>query len=99
MRTSDGKSRLRNMKPTLAALLALVLGVGCGKKAASDGESPLGFSRDIKGILSKFCFECLGVEHKEAELDLRTVESILAGGESGPAMPVSPSPQSDPVRA
>ena len=71
---------------TLAALLAMVLGVGCGKKASPDGESSLGFARDIKGILSKFCFECHGVEHKEAELDLRTVESILVGGESGAAI-------------
>ena len=75
-----------NCFTTLAALLALVLGVGCGKEASSNSESPLGFARDIKGILSKFCFECHGVEYKEAELDLRTVESILAGGESGPAI-------------
>jgi hypothetical protein len=75
-----------NCFTTLAALLALVLGVGCGKKPSPDGESSLGFARDIKGILSKFCFECHGVKHKEAELDLRTVESILAGGESGAAI-------------
>ena len=75
-----------NCFTTLAALLVMVLGVGCGKKASPDGESSLGFYRDIKGILSKFCFECHGVKHKEAELDLRTVESILAGGESGPAI-------------
>ena len=75
-----------NCVTTFAALLALMLGVGCGKKASSDGESSLGFARDIKGILSKFCFECHGVENKEAELDLRTVGSILAGGESGPAI-------------
>jgi len=75
-----------NCFATLAALLTLVLGVGCGKKASPDGESSLGFARDIKGILSKFCFECHGVENREAELDLRTVESILAGGESGAAI-------------
>ena len=71
---------------TLAALLVMVLGVGCGKKASPDGESSLGFARDIKVIMAKFCFECHGVEHREAELDLRTVESILAGGESGAAI-------------
>ena len=75
-----------NCFTTLATLLALVLGVGCGKKASSDGESPLGFARDIKGIMARYCFECHGVKNKEAELDLRTVESILAGGESGPAI-------------
>lgn len=75
-----------NCFTTLATLLALVLGVGCGKKASSDSESPLGFARDIKGIMARYCFECHGVKNKEAELDLRTVESILAGGESGPAI-------------
>jgi len=75
-----------NCFTTLATLLALVLGVGCGKKASSDSESPLGFARDIKGIMAKYCFECHGVEHQEAELDLRTVESIRAGGESGAAI-------------
>ena len=75
-----------NCFTTLAALLALVLGVGCGKKASSDGESSLGFARDIKDIMARYCFECHGVKNKEAELDLRTVESILAGGESGPAI-------------
>ena len=69
-----------------AALLVLVLGVGCGKKASPDGNNPLGFARDIRGIMARYCFECHGVENKEAELDLRTVESILAGGESGPAI-------------
>ena len=75
-----------NCFTTLAALLALVLGVGCGKKASSDGESTISFARDIKGIMARYCFECHGVEHQEAELDLRAVESILAGGESGPAI-------------
>ncbi len=75
-----------NSFTTLAALLALVLGVGCGKKASSDSESPLGFARDIKDIMARYCFECHGVKNKEAELDLRTVESILAGGESGAAI-------------
>ncbi len=75
-----------NCFTTFAALLVLGLGVGCGKKATPDGESHLGFARDIKGIMARYCFECHGVEHKEAELDLRTIESILAGGESGAAI-------------
>ena len=69
----------------LGALAALVT-LGClGTKPTSDEES-LGFAGDIEGIMSKFCFECHGVEHQEADLDLRTVDSILTGGESGPAI-------------
>ena len=36
--------------------------------------------------MAKFCFECHGVEKTESGLDLRTVESMLKGGESGPAL-------------
>ena len=71
--------------------LSILIGFGCSDrqpdtKSVSDGESPLSFSRDIKAIMAKFCFECHGVKNTEAGLDLRTVESMLKGGEGGPAI-------------
>jgi len=53
--------------------------------APGEAVSP-GFAKDIEGIVSKYCFECHGAENQEADLDLRTVDSILTGGESGPAI-------------
>ena len=47
-------------------------------------ERPLGFSGDIKHIMAQFCFECHGVKNTESGLDLRTIESMLKGGEGGP---------------
>ena len=44
------------------------------------------YSIHIKPILQKYCIECHGVEGTESELDLRTLESILKGGESGPSI-------------
>ena len=36
--------------------------------------------------MAEFCFECHGAEKTEAGLDLRTVESMLKGGEGGPVI-------------
>jgi len=75
---------------SLCGLLTLLtigwLAIKPMEKENSGEEDQLVFSQDISGIVSKFCFECHGVEHQEAGLDLRTVASILKGGESGPAM-------------
>lgn len=49
------------------------------------GTSP-GFVRDIKGIMKRFCLECHGARYREAGLDLRTLRSVIKGGESGPAV-------------
>jgi hypothetical protein len=48
-------------------------------------SSPL-FERDILPILAARCHDCHGGDLKEARLDLRTLSSILRGGESGPAV-------------
>ncbi len=55
-------------------------------KPSSEKNDPLGFEQHIKSIMAKFCFECHGANKTESGLDLRTVESILKGGESGPAI-------------
>ena len=72
-------------------ILLTLMTLGCSDKQpdakpVSDGESHLGFASDIKGIMAKFCFECHGAKNTESGLDLRTVESMLKGGESGPAL-------------
>ena len=76
---------------TVICSLLTLMTLGCSDKqpdakAVSDGESPLGFASDIKGIMAKFCFECHGAKNTESGLDLRTVESMLKGGEGGPAI-------------
>ena len=48
--------------------------------------STIKYSIHIKPILDKYCIECHGTEGTEAELDLRTLDSILKGGESGPSI-------------
>ena len=68
-------------------ILLTLLTIGCSdKQPLPNDESPLGFAQDIREVMSKYCFECHGVKAMEAGLDLRTLESILSGGESGPAI-------------
>ena len=71
--------------------LLILLALGCSDKQSvakpsPGGEIPLGFARDIKGIMARFCLECHGAKNTESGLDLRTVKSMLKGGESGPAI-------------
>ncbi|MFP6858312.1 MAG: c-type cytochrome domain-containing protein [Roseibacillus sp.] len=79
--------RIVGMPATISlGALAVLMTLGCLVTKPTSEEESLGFGGDIEGIMSKFCFECHGVEHQEADLDLRTVDSILTGGESGPAI-------------
>ena len=82
---------VRVVCPTGFLLLLLYLTPGCFDMLPRPGllakvDRPLGFSRDIEAIMARFCFDCHGVKHREAGLDLRTLQSILSGGESGPAI-------------
>lgn len=44
------------------------------------------FERDILPLLQRECLGCHGGLRQQGELDLRTIESMLKGGESGPAV-------------
>ncbi len=44
------------------------------------------FERDIQPILATYCFDCHGADTREAGLDLRSVSSMLRGGNAGPVI-------------
>ena len=56
---------------------------GSGKAAESGPEVT---ERDILPIIQAGCLSCHGKSKQEAGLDLRTRDSMLAGGKSGPAI-------------
>ena len=49
---------------------------------------PPSFEKDVLPVLAQKCHECHGATEQEAKLDLRTLSSLLQGGESGPAIVV-----------
>jgi hypothetical protein len=68
------------------SVVTLALGVFPGSRAAD-----VVFEKDIQPILRKRCARCHGGETKKADLDLRTLASLLQGGKNGPAVsPGSP---------
>jgi hypothetical protein len=69
------------MKRALAALL-LFLTTPAIRAAAGQPD----FETDILPLLRTHCFACHGAANPQAGLDLRTRESILKGGRSGPAI-------------
>ena len=48
--------------------------------------TPIDYARDVKPIFERRCFACHGALKQESGLRLDTARSILAGGESGPAV-------------
>jgi hypothetical protein len=60
----------------------LALGAALAMTSLADANSPV-TDADIIPILLRRCANCHGGEYKEADLDLRTLEGIRAGGKSG----------------
>ncbi len=65
---------------TLVALAA-------GSAFADDKRvEALDFNRDVLPIFEEKCIRCHGTKKRDAKLDMRTVDALLAGGVSGPAI-------------
>lgn len=83
---NPAKSRIasRNLRPLLAMgsfLIGSMLPI-CGGVAPGD----LPNQHDAFPILLLHCAECHGRQVQEGKLDIRTPDSLLTGGKSGPAM-------------
>jgi len=74
-----GPSMQKTAPPFIAVLLTLAVSL----PAAAD--DPL-LEHDILPLLTKNCMGCHGGLKQEGGLDLRTLPSMLAGGDSGPAI-------------
>ncbi len=62
-------------------------GLAAGNASADDqpAEAP-DFKKDVLPILETKCNRCHGAQRRDGKLDLRTLDSMLAGGVSGPAI-------------
>jgi hypothetical protein len=88
-----GRHLAKTLTAGLAALLILsdfTCGAPCvaGQSTSADRESldkVEFFERQVRPLLIARCYECHGAKKSEAHLRLTSRESILKGGESGPA--------------
>jgi mono/diheme cytochrome c family protein len=67
------------MLPTLLAVASLHAGL-------APPEQPPRFETDVRPLFEAKCLRCHGDKVRKADLDLRTLPTILKGGESGPAL-------------
>ena len=63
--------------------LVLLIIAASSPQSSAKPPAPLTFEKHIRPILVRACFDCHGDDNQEAQLDLRTVTSILQGGENG----------------
>ncbi len=67
---------------SIVVYLAQCLGIG----AEAEPSTPVDFERDVWPVVAVHCSACHGEHEPKGGLDLRTVNSMLRGGESGPAL-------------
>ena len=77
----SGPLSLRERVGVRAFLVALL---ACVLPAAAAAEPPS--QHDILPLLELRCTACHGLQRQVSDLDLRTVDSILEGGKSGPSV-------------
>ena len=66
----------------LSSVLLVSLAPVCTAETRAD-DSSTEFARDVLPILQKNCFKCHNAKKQEGDLDLRTRDNLLRGGESG----------------
>ena len=59
---------------------------GGGLCAEDAPATPPGFQKDVLPIFEAKCLRCHGAQRRGGQLDMRTMESLLKGGVSGPAL-------------
>ena len=75
----------------LSVVLAAALLISSTRTVAEEDRLPR-FESDIAPVLNQYCVVCHGENAPQAEFDVRSRESLLAGGKSGPALvPGTPS--------
>jgi len=77
------------MRPRLQAVLGgLLLGALAAGSAVADGNKDTApdFTRDVLPIFESKCLRCHGEKKRDGKLDMRTVDTLLKGGVTSPAI-------------
>lgn len=76
---------LNRFQVFFGGLLLCVLTVRGVEAETKQSEVP-DFQRDVLPIFESKCLRCHGVKRRDAKLDMRTLEAMLKGGVTGPAI-------------
>ncbi|HYT94124.1 MAG TPA: PSD1 and planctomycete cytochrome C domain-containing protein [Gemmataceae bacterium] len=88
---SVASPKTRRMWQTALLGLSAALFGAPATTTAQPAREPLTFEKHVLPIFRAHCLRCHGAEKQSGALDLRTKATLLAGGESGPALvPGSP---------
>ena len=92
---SVASPKTRRMWQTALLGLSAALFGAPATTTAQPAREPLTFEKHVLPIFRAHCLRCHGAEKQSGALDLRTKATLLAGGESGPALvPGSPTGRS-----
>jgi mono/diheme cytochrome c family protein len=84
---------LFSSRQVLALIAALIL-IGSHSNSIAQGNKPPTFEADVLPVLKAKCIACHSGEKPQAQLDLQTKPSIIAGGKAGGAIVVGSSEKS-----
>lgn len=85
------------MSNRLHVFLGGLVILGMVARGALADDTPglaLDFERDILPIFEEKCIRCHGVKKKGGKLDMRTLDALFTGGDSGPAIKQGNAPKS-----
>ena len=72
---------LRLLFRGLQLMGSLAAGIACGSE-----DSAPDFAKEVLPIFEEKCLRCHGAKRRDGKLDMRTLEAMLAGGVTGPAI-------------
>ncbi len=93
------RSTARALAPKTAAAFYVAAWIVLASVSPARAEEPVDFARDIRPILVAHCFECHAAAKQESGLRLDSAATLLAGGNSGPALVVGKAAESLLIKA
>ena len=83
-------SPLQVIRPSFSilfsGLLLLSSLAGVNARAEDKPQAAPDFQKDVLPVFEEKCIRCHGAKHRGGKLDMRTLEALLGGGDTGPAL-------------
>ena len=77
---------MRTFLPLLFSGLLLGSLAGVNARAEDKPQTAPDFQKDVLPVFKEKCIRCHGAKRRDGKLDMRTLEAMLTGGDTGPAI-------------